>query len=382
MDFTLDSEQIALRDAVRSLLGRAYDSSETRREVTKSDHGWSDKTWQQLAEMGALGLPFAEEDGGFGAGPVEVAIVAEEIGRVIAPEPYVEAVVLAGGLVAAAGTADQKTEIIGALAEGTLVPAFAHIELKSRYNERAYAVTASREGDSWTLSGVKEPVLGGGRADLLVVSADVDGATGLFLVQPDAAGLTRASYSTFDGGRAARVAFDSTPAVPLGEAGADQSATISAVIAQAQVAYGHESLGAMDTALKQTTEYLRTRKQFGVPLMTFQALTFRAADMYVSLELARSTVTWATLVLLDGGSDADAAIEAASRAKLQVSKAGRHIGQEAIQLHGGIGMTAEYSVGHFTSRLTAIDHVLGDGRHHLGALSKTLGDHGVVEPLP
>jgi alkylation response protein AidB-like acyl-CoA dehydrogenase len=380
MDFTLDSEQVALRDAVRSLLGKAYASSEARRQVTKTDPGWDEKTWQQLAEMGALGLPFAEEDGGFGAGPVEVSIVAEEIGRVIAPEPYVEAVVLAGGLVAAAGTAEQRTEIIGALAEGTLVPAFAHVELRSRYSERAYAVTGTREGDGWTLSGVKEPVLGGGRADLLVVSADVDGATALFLVQPDAAGLTRTSYATFDGGRAARVAFDATPAVPLGEAGADQSATIAAVVAQAQIAYGHEALGAMDTSLKQTTEYLKTRKQFGVPLMTFQALTFRAADMYVSLELARSTVTWATLVLLDG--DAQASLEAAARAKLQVSKAGRHIGQEAIQLHGGIGMTAEYSVGHFTSRLTAIDHTLGDGRHHLTALSKTLDGHGVIEPLP
>ncbi|MET0450120.1 MAG: acyl-CoA dehydrogenase family protein [Aeromicrobium sp.] len=381
MDFTLDAEQVALRDAVRSLLGRAYDSSETRREVTKTDPGWDEKTWQQLAEMGALGLPFAEEDGGFGAGPVEVSIVAEEIGRVIAPEPYVETVVLAGGLVAAAGTAEQRAEIIGALAEGALVPVFAHVEPGSRYSEAATGVSATPSGNGWTLTGVKEPVLGGARADVLIVSAAVDGGTGLFVVRGDASGLSRTSYATFDGGRAARVALDATPAVPLGEAGADQSATIAAVVAQAQVAYGHESLGAMDTALKQTTEYLKTRKQFGVPLMTFQALTFRAADMYVSLELARSTVTWATLVLLDAGDPAEA-LEAAARAKLQVSKAGRHIGQEAIQLHGGIGMTAEYSVGHFTSRLTAIDHALGDGRHHLTALSRTLDGHGVIEPLP
>ncbi|MFC5676998.1 acyl-CoA dehydrogenase family protein [Aeromicrobium endophyticum] len=380
MDFTLDSEQTALRDAVRGLLGKAYGSSEDRRTVTKTDPGWDEKTWQRLAEMGALGLPFAEEDGGFGAGPVEVSIVAEEIGRVIAPEPYVEAVVLAGGLVAAAGTAEQRAEIIGALAEGTLVPAFAHTEAQGRYGQRAYAVTATKDGDAWTLSGVKEPVLGGARADLLVVSADVDGATALFLVQPDASGLTRTSYTTFDGGRAAHAAFDSTPATPLGEPGADQSAVIAQVVAAAQIAYGHESLGAMAFALETTTEYLKSRKQFGVPLMTFQALTFRAADMYVSLELARSTVTWATLVLLDA--DADATLEAASRAKLQVSKAGRHIGQEAIQLHGGIGMTAEYSVGHYTSRLTAIDHALGDGRYHLSALSETLDDHEVLEPLP
>jgi alkylation response protein AidB-like acyl-CoA dehydrogenase len=378
MDFLLDSEQEALRDAVRALLAKAYDTSETRRAVTKQDPGWDDKTWRQLAEMGILGLPFAEEDGGMGAGPAEVSIVAEEIGRVIAPEPFVEAVVLAGGLVAAAGTADQRAEVLGALAEGSLVPAFAHTEPTSRYELTASGVTASSSGDGWTLTGVKEPVLGGARADLLVVSAVVEGGTGLFLVKPDADGVTRTGYATFDGGRAARIAFDSTPATPLGEAGADQSDVIAATVARAQIAYAHEALGAMDTALRTTTEYLKTRKQFGVPLMTFQALTFRAADMYVSLELARSTVSWATLVLLDGGD----ATEAASRAKLQVSKAGRHIGQEAIQLHGGIGMTAEYSVGHYMSRLTAIDHALGDGRHHLNRLVSTLEDHTVVDPLP
>src|SRR5215213_5451918 len=376
MDFLLDSEQEALRDAVRGLLAKAYDTSETRRAVTKQDPGWDEKTWQRLAEMGILGLPFSEEDGGMGAGPAEVSIVAEEIGRVIAPEPFVEAVVLAGGLVAAVGTPEQRAEILGALAEGGLVPAFAHTEPASRYELAASGVTASNDGHSWTLTGVKEPVLGGVRADLLVVSAAVDGGTGLFLVRPDADGLIRTGYATFDGGRAARVAFDNTPATPLGEAGADQSAAIAATVAQAQIAYGHESLGAMDTALRTTTDYLKTRKQFGVPLMTFQALTFRAADMYVSLELARSTVTWATLVLLDGGD----ATEAASRAKLQVSKAGRHIGQEAIQLHGGIGMTAEYSVGHYMSRLTAIDHALGDGRYHLNRLVSTLDDHAVVDP--
>ncbi|GAA3519175.1 acyl-CoA dehydrogenase family protein [Aeromicrobium panaciterrae] len=377
MDFTLDAEQVALRDAVRGLLGKSYDSTETRRAVTKQDPGWDEKTWSQLAEMGALGLPFAEADGGMGAGPVEVSIVAEEIGRVIAPEPYVEAVVLAGGLVAAVGSDEQRAEILGALSEGTLVPVFAHNEPGQRYSESAAGVTATRSGDGWTLTGVKEPVIGGARADLLIVSAAVDSGVGLFLVQPDASGLTRDGYATFEGGRAARIGLADTPAIALGDGG-DQSAAIATVIAEAQIAYGHESLGAMQTALELTTEYLKTRKQFGVPLATFQALTFRAADMYVELELARSTVTWATLVLLDGGD----ALEAASRAKLQVSKAGRHIGKEAIQLHGGIGMTAEYSVGHFTSRLTAIDHTLGDGRHHLARLAETLEDHEFIEPLP
>src|ERR1700712_3459244 len=153
MDFTLDAEQVALRDAVRGLLGKSYDSSETRRAVTKEDPGWSDKTWQQLAEMGVLGLPFAEADGGMGAGPVEVSIVAEEFGRVIAPEPFVETVVLAGGLVARAGTDEQRAEILGKLAEGALVPAFAHVEPGSYFSEAGSGVTATESGDGFTLSG-------------------------------------------------------------------------------------------------------------------------------------------------------------------------------------------------------------------------------------
>ncbi len=154
------------------------------------------------------------------------------------------------------------------------------------------------------------------------------------------------------------------------------------MIAAATVAYCHEALGAMDSALKMTTDYLTTRKQFGMTLNRFQALTFRAADMYTSLELTRSIVTWATMVLADDDSDAEKKREAASRAKLQVSRAGRHIGQEAIQLHGGIGMTAEYAVGHLTARLTAIDHLLGDGRQQVKNLSRRLTSYDVVEPLP
>jgi len=384
MDFTLDAEQEALRDAVRGLLGKAYESSETRRAIVGEDPGFSEKMWSQLAEMGALGLPFAEADGGFGAGPVEVSIVAEEMGRVIAPEPFVEVVVLAGGLVAAAGTDDQRADVLGRVAEGQLVLAAALAEPGARWDLTGGGVTATSSGGGWTLSGVKEPVLHGARADALVVSAAVpnkggSAGTGLFLVEGDAAGMTRTGYRTFEGGRAAHVAFDGTPATPLGDVTSDQSSLVDDVVARAQVAYCHEALGAMDTALKLTVDYLKTRKQFGVTLSTFQALTFRAADLYVSMELVRSTVLWATLVLADEPSRAR---EAAARAKLQVSTAGRHIGEEAIQLHGGIGMTAEYSVGHYMSRLTAIDHWLGDGTEHLRTLADSLDDHTELNPLP
>ena len=376
MDFTFDDEQNGLKDAVGGLLTRAYGDSEQRRKVVAADPGFDEATWGRLAEMGVLGLPFPEESGGMGAGPVEVAIVAEQIGRVLAPEPFVEAVVLAGGLVQAAGSAEQRTELLGALAEGTLVPAFAHAEPGTRWTPSAAAVTATEDGGSWRLTGVKEPVPHGARADVLVVSALVGGQTRLFVVRGDAEGLTRTGYRTHDGGRAAKVAFAGTPAEPLGDA-ADATALIERAQAEARIAYAHEALGAMETALTTTAEYLKTRKQFGVTLNKFQALTFRAADMYVSLELARSTALWASLVV-DAGGDV---LTAADRARLQTSRAGRHIGKEAIQLHGGIGVTAEYKVGHYTSRLTAIDHVLGDGDWALARLAAGVGDHETVDPL-
>ncbi|HEV7186603.1 MAG TPA: acyl-CoA dehydrogenase family protein [Blastococcus sp.] len=376
MNFDYDSEQNDLRDAVRGLLARAYSDSEARRAVVKADPGFDEKTWSRLAEMGLLGLPFAEEDGGMGAGPVEVAIVAEEIGRVLAPEPFIETVVLAGGLVAAVGTAEQKGEVLGGIAEGTTIAVFAHAEPGTRWTATATGVSASQNGDGWTLTGVKEPVPSGARADVLIVSAKVDGGTGLFLVRGDADGLTRTGYRTHDGTRAANVRFDGTPAVALGSGG-DQTAEIEKALAVARIAYGHEALGAMDTALRTTTEYLKTRKQFGVTISKFQALTFRAADMYISLELARSIALWASMVVEAGGD----VVQAADRARLQISRASRHIGKEAIQLHGGIGVTAEYSVGHYTSRLTAIDHLLGDGDWALARLAQNVASYETVDPL-
>ena len=376
MNFDYDSEQNDLREAVRGLLARAYADSEQRRAVVAAEPGFDEKTWARLAEMGLLGLPFAEEDGGMGAGPVEVAIVAEEIGRVLAPEPFIETVVLAGGLVAAVGTAQQKAEILGGISEGTTVAVFAHAEPGTRWSPTAQDVSATQTGDGWTLTGVKEPVPSGARADVLVVSAFIEGGTGLFLVQGDAAGLTRTGYRTHDGTRAANIRFENTPAVALG-AGADQTEAIERALAEARIAYGHEAIGAMDTALRTTAEYLKTRKQFGVTLNKFQALTFRAADMYVSLELARSIALWASMVHEAGGD----VVSAADRARLQVSRAGRHIGKEAIQLHGGIGVTAEYSVGHYTSRLTAIDHLLGDGDWAAARLAENVGSYETVDPL-
>lgn len=377
MDFSYDEEQEALRDAVRGLVGKTYGDFENRRRTVADDPGFDEALWARMAEMGLLGLPFAEHDGGVGAGPVEIGIVCQELGRVIAPEPYLTSVVLAGGLVSAVGTPQQRAETIGALATGECVLALAHDEPGRSWTPTAEHVTAD-EGDTWSLTGVKEPVPHGVRADVLVVSAALPGGgTGLFLVDGD--GPERAGYQVYDGSRAARLAFEATPATPLGEPGADVSSSIAVVQDITRVMAANQALGAMQVALRSTTDYLKSRTQFGVPLSTFQALTFRAADMYVSQELTHSLVDWATMVVASG--DTDAIADAAARVSLQVSRAGRHVGQEAIQLHGGIGMTAEYAVGNVVAHLTALDHLLGHGGHHLRQLSESVLDHGALDPL-
>lgn len=378
MDFTLDEEQQALREAVRGLVGSRYSDFENRRRTVASDPGFDEDLWQKLAEMGVLGLPFSEADGGMGAGPVEVGIVAEELGRVLAPEPFLAAVVLAGGLVAEIGSPEQRSTLLSALAGGESVLAFAHAEPGSRWESSASAVTATQTGAGWSLSGSKEPVPHGARADTLIVSAALpEGGTGLFVVAGDADGVTRTGSRTLDGGRSARIDFASAPAEALGEGG-DATAAIARALDQTRVAAGNQAVGTMDSALRITAGYLTSRKQFGVTLNHFQSLTFRAADLYIALELTRSLVGWATMVAADAPDDVS---EAAARASLQVAQAGRLIGHEAIQLHGGIGMTAEYSIGSHTAHLLALEQWLGTSGHHLSALANTVADHEGVDPL-
>lgn len=381
MDFTFDDEQIALRDAVRGLLGKRYSDFETRRQTTLDDPGYDPTTWARMAEMGLLALPFAEDDGGVGAGPIEVGVVAEEIGRLIAPEPYLTTVALAGGLIAAVGDDAQRAELLGALGSGESLPALAHFEPGARWQATASGVKASHDTDTWTLDGVKEPVPFGASADVLVVSAALaEGGTGLFVVDPTAQGVQIDGYRTPDGGRAARVRLTSAAATPLG-APVDASAAIAQAYDLTRVIAAQEAVGAMQVALEATTGYLNSRQQFGVPLKRFQALTFRAADMYVSLELARSIAQWALIVHADESTSAELRHTAATRAWAQVSKAARHIGQEAIQLHGGIGVTAEYAVGSYTAHLAVLDHVLGDAAHHLKELARGVVDYDEVDPL-
>jgi alkylation response protein AidB-like acyl-CoA dehydrogenase len=366
MDFQLSDEQSLLRDTTRDLLARSYDP-ESRIKVIDTDLGWSREVWSQLADTGILGLGFDPDE----SGQIEIMVVLNEIGRRLAPEPVVHAALIPGSLIVEQGSDAQK-ELLDEVAAGERLLAFAHLEPGHRKPTATVTTSAEQQGDSWLLSGRKNPVPAGDSADTLVVSAAMpDGGTGLFLV--DAPGVTRHPYRTFDGQRGAQIDLDRTPAEPLGEA-EDASRAIAHAIIRTQSALCAEAVGAMEEALRLTTDYLKTRKQFGVTLNKFQTLTQRSADMYVSLELARSMSLYAAMSIAD--SNLDPLI--ASRAKLQIGRSGRHIAQESIQLHGGIGVTAEYPVGHYAARLTAIEHTLGSSLDHLQVLIDRIGDYDLV----
>lgn len=369
MDFQLSDEQSLLRDTTRDLLARTYDP-ESRNKVIGSDLGWSREVWSQLADTGILGLGFEPDE----SGQIEIAVVLTEIGRRLAPEPVLHAALGPGALIAELGSQEQK-QLLDEVASGQRLLAFAHLEPGQRRPSAELTTKAAQQGDSWTVSGRKNPVLAGDCADTLVISAALpDGGTGLFLVDASAENtVTRHPYRTFDGQRGAQIDLDSAAAEPLGEA-ADASGAIRNAIIRIQSALCAEALGAVEESLRLTTDYLKTRKQFGVTLNKFQALTQRAADMYVSLELARSMSLYAAMSIADGNLDP----VIASRAKLQIGRSGRHIAQESIQMHGGIGVTAEYPISHYAARLTAIEHTLGTSGEHLHNLIDRLGDYELV----
>ncbi|WP_205873802.1 acyl-CoA dehydrogenase family protein [Mycobacterium camsae] len=367
MDFQLSEEQALLRDTTRELLSRSYDA-ESRNKAIDTELGWSREVWNQLAEIGILGLGFEPEE----SGQLEIMAVLIEVGRRLAPEPIVHAALAPGSLIAELGTDAQK-ELLDEVAAGQRLLAFAHLEPGQRGGSGQPATSAVRQGDSWTVSGRKSPVPAGDCAETLVVSAALpDGGTGLFLV--DAEAVTRSPFRTFDGQRGAQIDLDGAAAEPLGD-GSDASGAVARAIIRIQSALCAEAMGAMEEALRLTTDYLKARKQFGVTLNKFQTLTQRAADMYVSLELARSMNLYAAMSIADGNYDP----VIAARAKLQIGRSGRHIGQEAIQLHGGIGMTAEYPVGHYTARLTAIDQTLGSTQDQLRVLIDHIGEYDLAK---
>jgi pimeloyl-CoA dehydrogenase small subunit len=378
MDFDLSEEQRMLKESVERLINDRYDF-ESRKKYLKEAPGYSRAMWGQYAEMGLLGLPFEERHGGSGGGAVETMIVMEAFGRGLILEPYFATVVLGGGLVQLAGSEAQRAALLPKVADGSLLLAFAYGEPQARYDLNDVACTARRDADGWLLDGVKSGVLHGDCADKLIVSARVGGerrspeGVGLFIVDRNAAGVACRSYPRQDGLRAADIKLNGVKVSSndaLGEPG-KASGVIRHVADRALAAMAAEGLGAMSAAHEITIDYLKVRKQFGVAIGSFQALQHRAVDVLVNLEQARSMALFATM-MIDEPDPAERS-KAISAATVQMRRSGKYIGQQAVQLHGGIGMTLEYKIGHYFKRLTAMDATFGDTDHHLTALARSGG---------
>ncbi len=375
MDFDHTDEQRILRDSVDRLIQDRY-GFEARRGFRAEPAGWSRAMWGQFAELGLLGLPFAEADGGFGGGPVEIAIVMEAFGRALVVEPYLATIVMSGSLLRHAASPEQRARLVPEIAAGERVLAFAQVERQSRYSLNDVTTTARREGDGWRLSGAKSLVLHGGAAGALLVTARTAGehrerrGIGLFLVGAEAAGVSRRGYPTQDGLRAAEITFENAPAEALGDP-AEALPILERAQDEVLAAVCAEAVGVMQAMHDMTLDYMKTRKQFGRAIGENQALQHRAVDMYVSLEQARSMSLYATMMASEP--DPVERQRAMHAAKVQIGRSGRHIGQEAIQLHGGIGVTMEYAVGHHFKRMTMIERGFGDTDAHLAALARLGG---------
>ena len=378
MDFDLTDEQRLLKDSVDRLMADRYDF-DARKRYRKNTEGWSPELWSQYAELGLLGLPFGDEHGGFGGGPVETMIVMEAFGRALALEPYLATVVLGGGFVRLGGSDAQRDALLPKVTDGSLRLAFAHTERQSRYDLADVATTAKRDGDAWILNGEKGVVLHGDTADKLVVTARTAGERrdradiGLFLVDAKAPGVSRRGYATQDGQRAAEISLANVrvgAGDAIGEPG-NALPLIERVVDQATAALCAEAVGAMAEMHAITVDYLKVRKQFGVPIGNFQVLQHRAADMFVALEQARSMAMFAAMMGED--ENAEERRKAVAAAKVQIGRSGRFIGQQAVQLHGGVGMTMELKVGHYFKRVTMIDVMFGDADYHLARLAEAGG---------
>ena len=370
MDFSYSDEQQMLQDSVQKFVLSQYDF-DTRHKILKSDRGFSEEYWSLFAELGWLTVPFREEDGGFGGSAVDLMVVMEEFGKGMVIEPFLPTAVISGGLLSELGNAAQKEELISAVMEGGLQLATAYAEADSRFNLASVGTTAVKNGDSYTLNGSKILVLNGPAADKLVVIARTSGSQfdrdgiSAFLVDASAAGVSKRAYTAVDGHRAAEIHLKNVTVSAdslLGDEGGALAA-LEAVVDRAALAVSAEAVGAMDCLLKKTVEYAKTRKQFGVAIGTFQALQHRMSEMFIECQLARSIVIMAAMKL-DSSVSAEEKAKAVSAAKSRVGRAMRKVGQESVQIHGGIAVTDELDVGHYFKRVTTIENLFGNTDHH------------------
>jgi len=369
MDFELSDEQNMLKDSVERFVKDNY-SAEARAKLADTELGFSRDHWKTMAELGWLGMPFPEEVGGFGGTAVETAIMMENMGNGLVLEPFLSTVILGGGLVAEAGSEAQIEAIIPEVIEGNMMLAFAYAEPQSRFDLNDVETTATKSGDGYVLNGHKAVVYQGTTADKIIVSArtsgdsrDEDGIS-LFLVDNNSDGVSRRDYRTIDGQRAADIEFENVKVGADALLGKEGGAfpVIEKIVDRAIAALCAEAVGAMQAANNITNEYLKERKQFGTPIGKFQVLQHRMVDMYMEAEQSKSMSDMVAMKLdLDDETERRKAVAAA---KAQIGQAAKFVGQQSIQLHGGMGMTDEYSIGHYFKRLTTIEMLFGNTDHH------------------
>ncbi len=369
MDFSFTEEQTLLRNMVQSFVQDNYDF-DARMKIVRSDEGMSREIWQQFAELGLLAAPFSEDLGGLDGGPIETMVIMEELGRGLVVEPYLPTVVLCGGILSRHGSAAQQQGHLPGLIAGEDIWALAYSESQSRFNLADVRTSAKADGDGYVLNGAKAVVIGAPWANKLIVSARLSGdqfdrdGLGLFIVDKAAAGVSTQDYQTVDGSRASEITLENVAVSAdalIGDAG-NGFAVLEEAIDFGIGAVCAEAIGHMKMLNDATVEYCKTRKQFGVPIGSFQVLQHRMVDMFMEYEQSVSMTYMVNMKLAEAESERR---KAAAGAKVQIGKSGRFVGQEAVQLHGGMGMTEELSVGHYFKRLTMIDIQFGNVDHHL-----------------
>ena len=371
MDFSYSEVQQMLQDSVKKFVSKNYDF-DTRSKIIGSDSGYSEENWKLFAELGWLTVPFSEEDGGLGGSAVDLMVMMEEFGKANLVEPYLPSVVLCGCLISELAIGEVREQMLGKLVGGDLQLALAASETGSRFNSSKVATTAKSNGNNIIINGRKIAVLKGSTANELLVVAresggevDADGIS-VFLVNPDTSGVTVRPFTNIDGQKSSEIDFDDvtvSASARLGEQG-NALMAIEKVIDKAIIAVSAEAVGVLETLLQKTVEYSKTRKQFGTVIGTFQALQHRMADMFIECQLARSIVVMAAMKL-DGSAGQMEKTKAVSAAKSRVGKAIRKVSQEAVQIHGGIGVTNELDVGHYFKRATALEIMFGNTDYHI-----------------
>ena len=369
MDFTFNEEQTLIQDQVDQFVLKEYDW-ETRQSLSNSDLGFGQENWQKFAELGWLGISVSEDSGGFGGSAIESMLIMEAFGKGLVVEPFLETMIMSGGLIDAHGSDQQKASILEPAISGEMQLALAYAEPQSRFNLSDVVTEAKPEGDNFVLNGYKSVVMNGPSANKILVSARTSGSQleenglTLFIVDADSDGLNKTNYKTVDGRRASDISLENVTVSKDDVVGGIDSGfeILDLAIDKAILAISAEAVGAMEVLYKATVEYTKTREQFGTAIGKFQVLQHRMVDMFMEYEQCKSLLYMATMKQEEGALDAKKAI---SGLKYQVGKAGKFIGQQAVQLHGGMGVTDELNVGHYFKRLTTIGTIFGNTDYHL-----------------